>query len=519
VSARCARCGSPLAAGKSACTRCSRGGAIVASAADLQYGMRDLDGGSDLESGPAIETDDGAAPRPRKSSGTAHRRAADTLRDGTAPAPAARERPARAVSGKVVAAAAPRAAAKAAGQTAARAAPAHPNVDTAVSYGRGVMLGDDPFNASFGSHGELPALEVEGREDPPPDAPPSAAPPAESSSPPPPEESPAERRAREIHEIAGYGPPPLKPLGAPMYCVRVVLRKRVLAETLVTLSAQRKRSDDQAQSALAELGEALFALRGDARLAPVGKLLKALAGADARVGDMRAQDQKRQQSNEQEMARIDRELAACERDAGPLRDAEARAEAEIEALKAEMQRVDQQRKKTEAELEALLRAKPPVDPARVAAARAERDARHGELQTLGIRLRPLEEDLGAARRELAKHMRAIAVLQSEKQTSMAALERAQQNHRVSYGSAKDGRTQALIALANTGLKHGLGELVPDAERSAYEAAARAQHKRAEEELHRAAVASFDEKAYARGLMMLLGGSGLVFLTLALLILL
>ncbi len=470
--------------------------------------MRDLEIGSDLQGGPAIETDEPAAtPRPRKSSGTAHRRSAATLRDGTdAAAAPARERPERAISGKVVAASAPRAAAQ-------------PVVDPMASYGRGMMLDDDPFNASFGTQGELPSLEVEGREEPPAAAIASVAPPVESLSPPVPVETPAERRAREIHEIAGYGPPPLKPIGAPMYCVRVMLRKRVLDETLAALSAQRKRSDDHAQAELAQMGEALYALRRDPRLAPLGKLIKALAGAEARVGDMQAQDQRRQQSNSQDMARIDRELAACERDTAPLREAEARAEADIEALKAEMRRADLQRKKTEAELEALLRAKPPADPERVAAARAERDARHGQLQTFGIQLRPLEDDLAAVRRDLAKHLRAVAVLQSEKQTSMAALERAQQNHRVSFGSARDGRTQVLVALANAGLKHGLGELVPDAERSAYEAAARAQHKRAEEELHRAAVASFDEKAYTRGLVMLLGSAGFVFVTLALMILL
>ena len=472
----------------------------VASAAQLQYGLVDLEAGSDLGAAPAIETDDAAVGHGRKSA-PKQRRAPATVKAGTLPSPAERSRSGakvRSGSGKAGAAV------------------------NAGSYGTGVMLDDNPFNDAFGGGAaDLPSLEIEGRSEPAPAASESALPSLlpESSIPEAKEESEGERRARQIREIAGYGISPARPIAAPLYCVRVTLRKRVLMEALLALSAQRKRSDDQAQAALAQLGEALFAMRGDTRLAGLSKQLKIVVGAEERVGDIQAKDQKRQQSGEQELARIERELSACERDAAPLRDHQANAEMQIEELKAHMRRVEMQRRKADGELETLLRAKPASDPDRVAALRAERDARHGELQTLGIQTRPLEDDLAAARRELAQHMRAVAVLQSEKQAVVTALGRAQQTHRVSVGSARDGRMQALTTLANAGLKLGLGALVPDAERAAYEAAQRAHQKRSEEELHRAAVASFDQKAYSNGLMMLLGGSGLLFLTLALMILL
>ena len=104
------------------------------------------------------------------------------------------------------------------------------------------------------------------------------------------------------------------------------------------------------------------------------------------------------------------------------------------------------------------------NPERFGALQNERDARHGELQTLGIEMRPLEDDLAGVQREVAKHMRAIAALQEDKQAANTQLQRAEQAHRVSFGTAKGVRLQALLSLANAASRSGSASSCPTARR-------------------------------------------------------
>jgi len=382
--------------------------------------------------------------------------------------------------------------------------------DPALAYGRGMMLDDNPFNDAFAGGQDAPALELEA------DA--VAAPQVEEASPlpsaPPP---PQEVRARAIVDIAKYGPPPTSPLQQPMYWFHVMTRKRVLSEELAALSAQRKRTDDQAQEALAALGEALLALRGSPELAALDRQFAAVEDAEHRVGHAAAEGQKRRQGVNQELTRLKGELARAEAKAAPLRERETQLAARSEELKANARRAETLTRKAEAELEAA-RAKGAVEPERWTVMVAERDARLGEFQTLGIELQPIEDDLAEARRTLAVHTRAINGIQDEMRSAVGVFERAEQTQRVTVGSARGARLQALISLANASLKLGLHELVPDYAEAVSEAAERAEKQRQLEELQRAAVNSYDSAAYTRGFNMLLGSSLLLFLSLALAIL-
>ncbi len=389
--------------------------------------------------------------------------------------------------------------------------PAASAADPALSYGRGMMLDDNPFNDAFAGGQDAPALELEA--DAIAAAPPIEEPEPPRSEPPPPEQV----RARAIVDIAKYGPRPTSLLQQPMYWFRVMNRKRVLSVELAALSAERKRTDDQAQEALAALGEALLALRGSPELAALDRQFAAVEDAENRVGHAAAQGQKRRQGVNQELTRLKGELARAEAKAAPLREREQQLAASSEALKTNARRAEALTRKAEAELEAA-RAKGGADPARWAAMVAERDARLGEFQTLGIQLQPLEDDLAEARRALAVHTRAINGIQDEMRSAVGVFERAEQTQRVTVGSARGARLQALISLANASLKLGLHELVPDYSEAVIEAAERADKQRQLEELQRAAVNSYDSAAYMRGFNMLLGSSLLLFVSLALAIL-
>jgi hypothetical protein len=550
MSLNCGHCGQPLKAGAASCARCGKSAETLG----MQYGMVDLGAGDDLPELPSLDTVEQRHAIPAaRTKGVTQRKAAsgpvarpgaatgrtgagtDAGRSGVSSKAtarstgsqsreqkgAARQTGADSASSRTGSGArsnvARSGAAVRSGQAARTAsAQAMAAVDPGASYGRGAMMDEDPFNQAFGAGGSNAALELEHereRVSPEPEETTDAEPVPVV------EETPVEVRERRIGEIAAYGAAPARVTGYPLYCVRVLLRKRVVAEELAALSIQRRRADDAASEALAKLGEALYSQRQDPDLAPLAKLFAAVSAAEHQVGHVEAQGQKRKSETDQELERLDQMLETLDRKAAPLRQRETEIDADLTQRKAEVRRADMLLRKAEAELEALLRSKAAADGERVAAMHAERDARHGELQTLGIELRPVEDELGTVRRQLAQLLRTAASLQEEKQMTVVAHDRATQNHRVSSGSARGARAQALVSLATAALKQGFQELAPEQTQGVDESTERAERKRQQEELHRAALNSYDHKAYSQGLTALLGAGILFFLSLALKILL
>jgi hypothetical protein len=547
VKASCSQCGGPLASATGACKRC---GAMASEAGDPQYGLVDLGGTGDAGDAIALDTTverpvqrraprtraasqnvsapvptrarpDGAArpassarnaavnPAQRSSASSAHHSAVNPAQRSNAsstrqPAvtPAQRSGVSSTRNPAVTAGAARTAAANA-------SPPDLPDLEdpAAMPYGRGMMLGDDPFNQAFnGNNAEKIELEeTEPTAEPEPEAPPE------------PVETPEQQRARQISELASYGPEPKNIVHEPGYWLKVMLRKRTLETELLTLAAQRKRADDGTNDALCAMGQALAAIADDDRLAKLRKQLAAVSEADTRIGTLEAAGEKKKQDVGQELARLDRDLARLEQKAAPARAREAALVAEIDKIEAGLKRAELLRRKAETELEALQR-KGGGDVETWGALKAEHDSRLGEVQSLGIQLRPLQDDLAVARKELAQQLRAIGVVQTEKQAAASALERAQQNHRVTSGSARGALQQALVSVANTAFKLGLEPLVAAQAMAVIEARDRAQQKRASEELLRAATMSYNHAAFQRGMTILLGGSALFLLSLVIAIL-
>ncbi|MFI5306256.1 MAG: hypothetical protein ACHQ53_02825 [Polyangiales bacterium] len=532
MSAACPRCGSLLAAGAAVCSRCQGKDRGAPAAGDLQYGMVDLGGGADLGALPALDTDKAATGRrsapKRPASGSVARKqpsgpvtppgqraSASTsggARSSASTASGARSSASMSGGSKAVARQSATSRSVAQPAAAAQARAATPDVS---SYGRGMTLDEDPFNQGFDASKASAALEL--GVEPATRSRPQAAPVAEDvqASVPPRPQTPEQQRSTRVHEIAGYGPAPIKLTGTPGYCIRVVLRRRALAVELSGLSAHRKRADDASRDALIKLGEVIYGLRDDPRTAGLARQAAAVSDADGQVGQVEAQAHKRQQDTAREVARLDRDIARAEQDAAPLRQRESEIDAKLARLKGELRRVELLRRKAQGELDALEKQKVGVDLAdRRAALQAERDARHGEAQTLGVEMRPLEDDLSELRRDLALKMRAIAGLQDDKKLTLSGLERAQQTQRVSYGSARGARAQALTALAQAAIKLGLGSLAAQETHEVIQSGERTGQRRQQEELYRAAIDCYDHRRYTQGLSLLLGSSLLLLLGLA-----
>jgi hypothetical protein len=477
--------------------------------------MRDFDDGAVTGGGaPALDLDDDPRPRrnrPAAAAAPAAARAAGA-RDSGARTSGTLGGANRAAGGAAARAAAPTVA-RAAGAKRAVAALADPVASGAggaavLEYGAGKMIGNDPLSDSY-TDGEAPSLDIDEAADPRRRG--------QKDSPPPPREpTTEEKRAHEIAALAAYGKPPANMAGSMGYWWRVMMRKRELDAELASLSAQRKRTDDAAREALAKLGEALHALRRDPRLATLAKQIEAVSSADEQIGSADKTGAQRKQTIERERAQIDGEARALEAKAAPLRERESEVVAQVDAIKLQAKQADLRRRRVEQEIEAH-RKKPGADAHTLARLQAERDAAHGEVQTLGIELGPLEDDLSIVRKELAVHLRTLSTLQQEQQAAASALERAQQAHRVSNSSARGARRDALSALANAAIDSGLAALVPNELKAAQENAERRDRKRSEEELYRAAAGSFDETAYKQGMTLLIGGAGALFLALILVV--
>jgi len=483
MSGACAQCGGALAAKAKRCGRC---GAQAIAAGGGSYGLVDLEAaGAPAVGSLALDVDE---PKPRKQPGRTSGGGSSAARAQAQAAPS---------NGK-----------HASGTRNAVAKRPPVEADPAAMSGRGLVLGDDPLADGYGEV-ERTSLDIE--EDADPRRARKAA--ARADSPPPPRELTAEeKRAIEVETLADYGKPPAQIAGTMAYCVKVTLRKRELEAELLSLSAQRKRTDDAARDAQAKLGEALFAKRKDPRLATLAKQLQAVAVADQAIGNVEKTSQKKKQSIEAERSQLDNDIREAEAEASPLRLQEAQVLARVDELKVRAKQAEGRRRRLEQELEAA-RKKPGADPTMLERIKAERDAAHGEVQTLGIELGPLEDDLSAVRRELAVHLRKLTALQQEQAAAATALERAQQTHRVSTGSAHGARRDALSALAQMAMESGLAAVAQPELQAVNDAVERRDRKRGEEELLRAATASFDETAYKQGMMLLVGGLGALFLSL------
>jgi hypothetical protein len=480
MSTSCAQCGSALQTGAKRCGRC---GAQAIATGGGSYGLLDLEAAGATAVGSLALDVEPAKPR-KSAAGAAPARtsaASKTAASGArAPSPAApKPRPG-----------------------------AQPMGDLAAMSGRGLVLGDDPLAEGYGQR-EQASLDIEEDAAPRRRAKPAAAP----DSPPPPRELTAEeQRAIEVEQLAQYGKAPAQLVGTMAYWVRVTLRKHELDAELLSLSAQRKRTDDAARDATAKLGEVLYGKRKDPRLTTLAKQMQAVSTAEAAIGSVEKAGQKKKLNIQSERAQLEEDIRNAESDASPLRVKEAGLLERVDALKARAKQTDGKRRKLEQDLEAARR-KPNADPEVIEWLRAEHEAAHGQVQTLGIELRPLEDDLSVVRRELAVHLRKLAALQQEQQSAATALERAQQNHRVSSGSAQGARRDALSALAQMAIESGLAAVAQPELQAVNEAAERRDRKRAEEELLRAATGSFDPDAYKQGMMLLVGGTCAVLLSL------
>jgi chromosome segregation ATPase len=244
--------------------------------------------------------------------------------------------------------------------------------------------------------------------------------------------------------------------------------------------------------------------------------LRAVAESANTIGAVQAAGEKRKAGLQANLGELETRLRHVEQKSAPVRGRAAALDEQLQGMRSQSRKAAAQRDKVSAELQALA-AKQGADPARLEALQRERDQLHAQVQTLGINARPLEDELAKSSKEVEKFDAVVTKLSAERSAVATALARTERHAQVESGSAHGALRQALLSLARAGQEHGLTSLTPREAEAATASAEAAHGKRREEEVHRAALTSYDPRVYQQGAYVMLGSSLALFFGLLLMI--
>lgn len=329
----------------------------------------------------------------------------------------------------------------------------------------------------------------------------------------------AQRRRSKILEIAGYGPRPTSVLYVVPYFVRVFLRRRVVAEELAELAVARKKAESQLADALGEVGGALYVRRADPRLAALGRHAAIVTEAERQVDAGHKHSQLAQQDASSAMSEIARRLEAAQNAAAPVRERGIKLQAKLHQLEQHVAALAQTVQSCEQRI-ARIQSKKVAEPQDVEVLQglhAERAEAHGHVQSTQLTMHPIKEELQTVLVKVKKHQQIIAELEAEAERHGKIMERDQARHARQAGDARNALQTALQSLARAAIEQGFGRAVPRLVEAVERREKDVARKREREAVHREALSSYDESAYRRGMLGLVGGTGAVFLTTVLLI--
>lgn len=329
--------------------------------------------------------------------------------------------------------------------------------------------------------------------------------------------SPAELRARRIATLAGYGDTPARWHQSIPYAVRVMTRRHQLDVKLAAISATCARAESACDEVLAEVGEALFVMRKDARVEVLAERATKVEEAIRLANDIDAAAQGDVEGARRALAALAPQIVQAEAEAGEARADEARVRTQYDALAARLRQAEAAHARVVQAVQ-LLQATPPVDRARLATLASEREARNAERRYLEVQISPTETELGEAQRELAGREQTLSALLAQRTAIEDAAGRALASREASLAAAEAMRFAGLVGLARAAMQADVVGFAGDAAERAEDALARVQVLRDEEDLYKRARDSFDEHRYRQGLTIMVGTSVAAFVVLAGLIL-
>jgi len=279
-------------------------------------------------------------------------------------------------------------------------------------------------------------------------APRTSAPPGFSST------APAREEERAARELARFREPPAGFMGTAGYALHVARRAFTLYRERRELEQLAESHAEHYEQALDALGRALLSdpeVRAHEGLrepyATVEQKQRALEAAEAAARDARARE-------ERELAALKLECARLERELEPFVDEERRSAEQHAKLELELKRKEAQVRRADIELRALEKASIPPPAERRGSIESERGERSQELARLTARQAESSAELARARRDVALRRGALDELERR-----CALQLAK-------GHSLHGRLHAEITSAERALRVALCALAEAADRLA-----------------------------------------------------
>lgn len=323
-----------------------------------------------------------------------------------------------------------------------------------------------------------------------------------------PGEAPAADPARNerIAALARFGPPPSSLLQTLPYCVRVARRRHTLRGQLEAHVRLRKQREQTAEQALCQLGESLFARASEPALAPLALQLRAVQASKQGMSGGHAAGQRNADARKREFAALSRNADERRALMVPVEQRLRVLSQDVLSSKARVRELEERVRAVDAEKKTLKSARDAQSLARLSELASVREADWGELQSLQVELAPRVEDQARLTAELTQHQAGLVELQEQQSRLMDVVERDEERSKVAKGDASDARRRTLIALAQAALRQNLVESASSVVVQAIAAQAPLAEVQKHEQLLAAAFASYDAKAYRRGLQLLVASA-------------
>jgi len=378
--------------------------------------------------------------------------------------------------------------------------------------GPGLELASDrpPPRSSMAGDPTAGKQPAEGAEDAAPLAPESVPPPAQT---------PQDRKRARIESVAGYGPVPTSPLYFAPYFVKVFMRKRVVTQELLQLTKVRKRASQAHVDAMCQVGESLHVRRTDPTLAPLARQFEVISSADSAIDEQAEAGAASRDDALRELDALARRVEAIEVQLKPVQQRMEGLEQQAGTLTRKMTEAEQAATKIDAEIVRINALETPTgeDRARVQQMAAQREQVSQVMARIDAELSPRRQEIDALRGKFNKQRRAADELIGERDSLSEIMGRERDRQAVEAGASRGALREALKALAEVAIEQGLTDQVTALVEKVEKLEAELKRKRQHEGVYRAALSSYDEKAYKQGGIVLVGGTGLVMFSLLVMI--
>ena len=325
-----------------------------------------------------------------------------------------------------------------------------------------------------------------------------------------PEQIAARKKQEQIRQIGGYGEKPAKPIGYPLYALRVLWRQYRLNTEVKERQSGKQQPNQEMNRALKSAGQAMNKRPELAGREPFAEKIRAIGAADRTRDELKAGRNQTRASRIEQMKQTARDIQQNQQKVEPLRGEETRLLEELRQRRGVLEEIQANDRRAEEEHHALVKnAIGEPDPGWQAQVDNERKQRQSEIAAAQSEVDESNRQLQTVRRKLTEIGSEVDALNQKRKTFAETRARDEQEFESRTREVQKSREAALVELGRLGMEQKL-ENVADRD---FEAARRAlstiEEIDREIELRRKALPTYEKRPFRTGLALLAVGLALL----------